>query len=83
MGAKSKEMMFCGYDVRSKGFRFWDPSLGDIILSREARFDEQRFGIDGVSTSFSQDDPFPTLELDSFVFKCFILYTSRPLHKFH
>ena len=63
MGAKSKEMIFCGYAVRSKGFRFWDPSLGDIILSR----DEQRFGLDGVSTSSSQDDPFPTLELDSFV----------------
>ena len=60
-------MIFCGYASRSKGFRFWDPSLGDIILSCDAHFDEQRFGIDGVSTSSSQDDPFPTLELDSFI----------------
>ena len=67
MGAISKELIFCGYDVRSKGFCFWDPSLGDIILSHDARFDEHRFGLDGVSTSSSQDDPFPTLELDSFV----------------
>ena len=42
MGAKSKEMIFCGYVVRSKEFRFWDPSLGDITLSRDARFDEER-----------------------------------------
>ena len=41
--------------------------FGDIVLSRDAPFDEQRFGLDGVSTSSSQDDPFPTLELDYFV----------------
>ena len=61
MEAKSKEMIFCGYDVRSKGFHFWDPSLGDIVLSHDARFDEQRFGLDEVSSSSSQDDPFPHL----------------------
>ena len=67
MGAKAKEMIFCGYAACSKGFHFWDPFFCDIILSRDARFDEQRFGLDGLSTSSSQDDPFPTFELDSFV----------------
>ena len=52
--------------------------MGNIILSRDARFDEQRFGLDGVSTSSFQDDPFPTLELDSFVLSSPQVSSSTP-----
>ena len=40
LAAKSTQMIFTGYALRSKGFRFWDPSIGDIVLSRDVCFDE-------------------------------------------
>ena len=66
LDAKSSPMIFTGYVTHSKGFHFWDPKKKDIVLSRDAKFDEFLFEIQGVSSpsSSSSQDPFPSLELE-------------------
>lgn len=63
LDAKYKPMIFIGYASRSKGFHFWDPSRGDIVLSRDGIFDEHVFGLDELPPSTSLTDPFPSLVL--------------------
>ena len=67
LDAKFTPMIFTGYATRSKGFRFWDPNKNDIILSRDAKFDEHTFGLQGVSLPSPTDDHFSCLEIDSVV----------------
>lgn len=59
-------MIFTGYAFHSKGCRFWDPKKRDIILSRDAKFDESLFEIQDMSSpsSSQSQDPFPSLDLE-------------------
>lgn len=65
LDSKSQPMIFTSYATRSKGFRFWDPSRCDIVLSRDGIFDEHSFGLTDVPTSSYASDPFPSLELEA------------------
>ena len=37
---KSEKFVFIGYDPKSKGYKFYNPSNGKIVISRDAEFDE-------------------------------------------
>ena len=36
-------MIFVGYEIGSKGYRFWDPNSRSIVVSRDVVFDEKSF----------------------------------------
>ena len=38
---KSKGCIFVGYSKGVKGFKFWDPISKNIVMSRDAMFDEK------------------------------------------
>ena len=66
LDAKSTPMIFTGYAIGSKGYRFYDPSKKDIILSRDAKFDEHSFDASHTASPSSNPtlhDPFPSLEI--------------------
>lgn len=43
--AKSRLCMFVGYDRAARAWRFWDPTRGDCVTSRDATFHERRFTV--------------------------------------
>ncbi|TFY52466.1 hypothetical protein EVJ58_g10003 [Rhodofomes roseus] len=40
---KAVEMIFVGYELGSKGYRFWNPATRSIVVSRDVTFDEETF----------------------------------------
>ena len=38
---KSKKCVFVGYSKGVKGFKFWDPISRNMVISMDAKFDEQ------------------------------------------
>ncbi|GKV33369.1 hypothetical protein SLEP1_g41889 [Rubroshorea leprosula] len=40
LDGKSEKFVFIGYDSSSKGYKFYNPSNGKIVISRDAKFDE-------------------------------------------
>ncbi|GLT98425.1 hypothetical protein SLE2022_159300 [Rubroshorea leprosula] len=40
LDGKSEKFVFIGYDSSSKGYKFYNPSNGKIVISRDAEFDE-------------------------------------------
>ena len=41
--AKAKVMIFVGYELGTKGYRFWDPTTRSIVVARDVVFDENSF----------------------------------------
>jgi hypothetical protein len=39
---RSKKMIFIGYEVGTKGYRFFDPTAKKLVISRDAVFDEKQ-----------------------------------------
>ena len=39
---RSKELVFIGYDSRTKGYKLYDPRNGKVTLSRDVEFNEDR-----------------------------------------
>ena len=60
-------MVFTGYATHSKGFHFWKPNKNDIVLSRDAQFDELTFGLQGVPSPSITSNPFSSFEIESLV----------------
>ena len=40
---KAKVMIFVGYELGTKGYKFWDPETRSVIVSCDATFDETSF----------------------------------------
>ena len=36
-------MIFVGYKLSTKGYKFWDPETRSVVVSRNATFDETSF----------------------------------------
>ena len=47
---RSKELVFVGYDSRTKGYKLYDPRNGKVTLSRDVEFNEDRTNM-GVESS--------------------------------
>jgi hypothetical protein len=41
--AKAKVMIFVGYEIGTKGYRFWDPSARSLVVARDVTFNENSF----------------------------------------
>jgi len=38
---KSKKMIFVGYDQKSKGYKLYNPNEGNMLISRDVKFNEE------------------------------------------
>jgi hypothetical protein len=38
---KSKNMIFVGYDQKSKRYKFYNPNEGKMVISRDVEFNEE------------------------------------------
>ena len=42
---RSKELMFIGYDSRTKGYKLYDPRNDKVTLSRDVEFNEDKINM--------------------------------------
>ncbi|CAI5735070.1 unnamed protein product [Hyaloperonospora brassicae] len=59
---KARVGIFMGYEEVSKAYRVFDIEAGQVVISRDANFDESAFGISMEPSSEEVDDA--TLDLD-------------------
>jgi transposase InsO family protein len=45
LGAKSRRMIFVGYEALRMAYRFWDASCNRLVVERDAAFDENAFTV--------------------------------------
>ena len=62
---KSREMIFVGYELGSKGYQFWDAAHHHIEISRDVKFNETRFPAKEVTKSQASVNDLPISESDN------------------
>ena len=62
---KSREMIFIGYELGSKGYQFWDTAHHHIKISRDVKFNETLFPAKEATKSWASENEPPISESDN------------------
>ena len=65
LNPKSREMIFVGYKLGSKGYQFWDAAHHHIKISCDVKFDETLFPAKEATTSQASTNDLPISESDN------------------